>query len=129
MMLGKLVRKNGEYFVRDLTTEDLHHVPDASGLTLFGYYSFEVNEDDDATDLKPAADALRDYGVNPEFGSFYCTEECDEAEAFFGTCELTGMKGSIVPCRYRSADGSEVVTLRVGEWLVGSVLGSLAGAF
>jgi hypothetical protein len=139
MNIGKLVKRHDEYFVRDLTTDQLHHATATQALRLGEYYSFEINEDDDAVDIVAAADALLAYGIQASTGSFYNTlkeedpeasdaDEADEAEAFFGTCELTGMRGSIVPCLYLDTYGN-VVVVQAGEWLVHSVLGKLAGAF
>lgn len=135
MLIGKLIKRNGEHFIKDVTNDCVHHVENADGLDLFGWYAFEINEDDEAVDLKPAREALIEYGIRPDTGSFYVTKPENEsdsdapaAESYFGTCEISGMRGDIVPCLYLSTDGS-VVEVNAGTWLVHSVLGQLAGAF
>ena len=134
MNIGKFIRRNGTFFIRCLTTKELHHVECSEGAFSLGeYYSFEINENDDAVELTHAADALQAYGIQASTGSFFTvrneeTNEPEEAESFFGTCELTGMKGDVVPCLYLDTDGN-VVSVEVGTWLVFTVLGKLAGAF
>lgn len=132
MNLGKLVKRQGEFFIRDLATEALHHVVSVQDLKLNEYYSFEVNENDDAVDLMEASKALMEYGIQGSTGSFYTvkndTDDAEEAESYFGSCELTGMRGDIVPCLYLDTEGN-IVEVNAGTWLVHSVLGKLAGAF
>lgn len=72
---------------------------------------------------------LADLGVRFDTVSFYCTPDDDEAEAFFGTCDLTGMKGNIVPCMGLDSETSEIITFEVLEAFVHGRLGKLAGAF
>jgi hypothetical protein len=127
MNIGKLVKGIGGTFIKDLSSGDLHHV-DSNEFKVGEYYSYEINENDDAVDLLHAAEALIDWGITPDTGSFYCTADDDEAESFFGTCELTGIKGNVVPCLYRSPKG-DIVQCEFGDWLVHSVLGKFAGAF
>lgn len=135
MNLGKLIRRNDGVFIKDLTNETRHYVPsyiEGTDLKLGEYYSFEINENDDAVDLVPADKALSDYGIQGSTGSFYTVknenDDAEEAETYFGSCELTGMRGDIVPCLYLDTEGN-VVEVNAGTWLVHSVLGKLAGAF
>lgn len=76
---------------------------------------------------------LASSGVNVHTISFYSVGgavdgEAEEAEAFFGTCEITGVRGNVVPCQALDADG-ELISFEAGDWLVHGVLGKLAGAF
>lgn len=88
---------------------------------------------------------LNDLGVRFDTINFYtapcyecggnddaCTE-CSEhgyvdAEADFGTCDLTGWKGNVVPCIGLDADDN-VVNFKVLDTFVHGRLGKLAGAF
>lgn len=72
---------------------------------------------------------LNDLGVRLNTVSFFCTKNNDEAEPFFGTCDLTGIKGSVVPCIGIAQDSDEIVEFEVLESIVGGRLGKLAGAF
>lgn len=72
---------------------------------------------------------LKDLGIEFNTISFYCTKDDDEAESFFGTCDLTGIKGDIVPCIGIDSETGKVVEFEVGTWLVHGKLGKLAGAF
>jgi hypothetical protein len=88
---------------------------------------------------------LNDLGVRYNTITFYTapcyecsgTDEeckvCDEygyvdAETNFGTCDLTGWKGNVVPCIGLDADG-EIVHFKVLDSFVHGRLGKLAGAF
>lgn len=136
MNIGRLIKKHNELFIKDLASENLHHVENVTSELVRGeYYSYEINENDDAIDLIPAHAALKEYGIRADTGSFYNelndedpSADPIEAESFFGTCELTGMRGDVVPCLYLDTDGN-VVRVEAGTWLVHSVLGKLAGAF
>ncbi len=135
MNFGKIINKGGQTFVRDLSSNDLHHVEGHTDATLGAYVTYEIDVDDNAVDITLAGLALLEYGIQASTGSFYNERSDDddasdviEAEAFFGTCELSGIKGDIVPCLYLDTDGN-VVRVEAGTWLVHSVLGKLAGAF
>jgi hypothetical protein len=137
MNLGKLIKKHDQLFIRDLGTSDLHHAPSAIELKLGAYYSYDVNEDDDAVDLKDAATALLEYGIQPSTGSFYSVghvdsdddeEPWEDVEAFYGQCQLTGLQGDVAPCQYLDSE-NKVIDIEVGTWLIHTVLGKLAGAF
>lgn len=78
---------------------------------------------------------LADLGIRYNTISFYCTKDDTEAESNFGTCDLTGIRGNVVPCIALDADG-DVVEFEVlecivhgGEGVKGALLGRLAGAF
>jgi hypothetical protein len=87
---------------------------------------------------------LKDLGIKFHTISFYSqhvgTESngntiMDEQEANFGTCDLTGIRGNVVPCVALDDDGNivnfEVLECIVhgGEGVKGALLGRLAGAF
>lgn len=78
---------------------------------------------------------LADLGIRYNTISFYRTKDDDEAESNFGTCDLTGIRGNVVPCIALDAD-DEIVEFEVLECIVhggtdvrGALLGRLAGAF
>ena len=78
--------------------------------------------------------ALEDQGIQGSTISFYVSEEPDEngeyseSESFFGTCDLSGIKGDIVHCMALGKDG-ELIHFDAGTWLVHGHLGRIAGAF
>lgn len=72
---------------------------------------------------------LNDLGIAFNTVSFYCTPDDQEAESFFGTCDLTGIKGNIVPCMGIDRETGKVVTFEVLDSFVHGRLGKLAGAF
>ena len=68
--------------------------------------------------------------------SFYSTKDacvddwgvdCD-VETSFGYCDITGKRGTVVPCTCLTATG-EVYEFEALESLVGDTLGRLGGAF
>lgn len=81
---------------------------------------------------------LEELDIRPNTVSFYVAtpEECDdegdctdgESEAFFGTCDISGIRGDIVHCMALNSK-NEVVRFDAGTWLVHGHLGKLAGAF
>lgn len=71
---------------------------------------------------------LDSLGIRFNTVSFFRTKEDDEAESYFGTCDLTGIKGNIVPCIALDHDGA-VVQFGVLDSIVQGKLGRLAGAF
>ncbi len=72
---------------------------------------------------------LADLDIRYDTITFYATKENDEAESNFGTCDLTGWKGNVVPCIALSTSTGEVVEFEVLDVFVHGRLGKLAGAF
>jgi hypothetical protein len=79
-------------------------------------------------------EALDAMGIRANTMSFYTRltdnkdghEDAPDAE--FGTCEISGMRGSVAYCLALNSDG-EIIELMVSEELIGGHLGKLAGAF
>lgn len=74
---------------------------------------------------------LKIQGIRANTISFYVAEEGsddDDSEAFFGTCDLSGIRGDVVHCMALDRN-DEIVRFEAGTWLVHGYLGKLAGAF
>jgi hypothetical protein len=77
---------------------------------------------------------LKDMGICGGTASFYVSEEPDEngeygeSESFFGTCDISGIKGDIVHC-IALDENDNIIHFNAGTWLVHGYLGELAGAF
>lgn len=72
-------------------------------------------------------------GIDARSISFYerldgngSTETSDES---FGTCDISGIRGSLVPCVACTEEGGELIEFEAGEWLVDGALGKIAGYF
>lgn len=131
MLFGKIIILNGAQWLVD--TDGQRFEVEQNVFTRGEYYAFEVDEDDRATDLVPAADALLKTGIRPETMSFYCRIDDDgnsveEPDTSFGRCDVCGERGTLVSCVVLTTDDA-VIELQVGDWLVGGVLGKLAGCF
>jgi hypothetical protein len=71
------------------------------------------------------------WGSTISFFSTYDAEkdECVESPDFsFGECDISGEKGNLVNCHALGDDG-RIHNFQAGDWLVGGVLGRIAGAF
>lgn len=73
-------------------------------------------------------EALNDMGVSPETISFYQDLEGEQLDTEFTYCEISGEQGDCVNCIALDEQG-DVFQFMALESLVGSHLGSLAGAF
>lgn len=74
-------------------------------------------------DLDIQASTISFYNVLTEDG-----EDAEDAEGYFGTCDLSGMQGDVVPCLALNSKG-KIISFEAGTWLVHGILGKLAGAF
>jgi hypothetical protein len=72
--------------------------------------------------------ALKELDIQANTISFYTDTEGSELESSFGTCDLSGERGDIVPCIALNSEG-KVISFEAGTWLVHGHLGKLAGAF
>lgn len=78
---------------------------------------------------KELIEVLKEQDIRPNTISFYVDESGDgEAEPYFGTCDLSGERGSVAPCMALNSK-DEIVRFDAGEWLIAGHLGKLAGAF
>lgn len=81
-----------------------------------------------ANDLMDVEQWLIDQDVDERTISFYCNADGDSPDSNFGRCDISGLKGSVAYCMALTNTG-EVLEFSAGEWLVGGVLGRIAGAF
>lgn len=127
-LLGKCIVRNKTKLIREDDTNRLFSAPEHA--VVGERYSFEVNEDDDAVDLQVESEWMTEcLGVDLRTISFYQTIDDEEAETHFGTCDLTGMRGDLVPCIALDSETKEVVEFEVLASIVHSTLGKYAGAF
>lgn len=100
-----------------------------------------------ARDAVPNVEAwIKDQGIDPKTISFYSmpAESCTwldelerdddddspvDVEGHYGTCDITGIQGTVVPCMACLKDSGEIIEFEALESLVGGPLGKLAGAF
>lgn len=128
IQLGKCVVRNKTKLIREDDSNRLFAAPEHA--VIGERYHFEINEDDDAVDLQIESEWMTEHlGVNLSTISFYRTKEDEEAETHFGSCDLTGVRGDLVPCIGLDIESNEVVEFEVLASIVHSTLGRYAGAF